>query len=132
MRIQYCLIEVMGYMVKMVNKAQYLICMAYFILCCWMAIPLSYVPWTFAGVILFASGLAGIEVSFLLLFISSKEIVRVLGFLVGMNGAVSACSWTLIASQGGIIVFVVLGMILFLYYSIYSLRTYDSSQLQQL
>ncbi len=76
-----------------------LLCVAYYVFACWISyeqLSHSFALWL---IILFGSGMAGLEVSIWLLMPFSKEVKRALGFLLGVNGAISAIGWMFISQH---------------------------------
>jgi hypothetical protein len=69
---------------------------------------------------LFGSGFAGIEISVWLLIAFSRDVERALMFLLGVNGAISAIGWVLLALSSVLLLPFIFGFAQFFYFSYYT------------
>jgi len=99
-----------------------LLCLMYYVYACWISYgQLSRDGFALWTVILFGSGFAGLEVSGLLLMPYSKDVKRTLGFLLGVNGAISAVGWIFLGGNTLFFFLFMVGLAQFFYFSCVSL-----------
>lgn len=72
-----------------------LLCMVYYAFSGWLSYSRLTGHFTLWGGILFGSSVAGLQVSLFLLLPFSRESKRVLGYLLAINGGLSAVGWIL-------------------------------------
>ena len=76
-----------------------LLCLVYYAYACWISYGQLYNHFAFWMVILFGSGFAGVELSVWLMLPFSKGVKSAMGFLLGVNGAISAVGWIFLRFQ---------------------------------
>ena len=105
-----------------------LICLSYFIAGCWISyisLSLHYTIWL---VLLFSSGFIGIQISVLLLLpIISKPTKRVLGILMGFNGAIGGIGWVMGVRMIYAFIF---GVLLFFYFPLSSFQIENKESME--
>ena len=99
-----------------------LLCLIYYIFTCWIAYGQLGAGLTIGAAILFGSGFAGLEVSVWLLMPFSKDAKKALGFLLGVNGAISAIGWILLIHNTAVLFLFIFGLAQFFYFSCYTLQ----------
>jgi hypothetical protein len=104
------------------NMVGLLLCLVYYAYACWISYgQLSY-HFTSWLVILFGSGFAGFELSVWLMMPFSKGVKRAIGFLLGVNGAISAVGWIFLGAYTITLFLFIFGLTQFFYFSCFSLQ----------
>lgn len=98
-------------------------CLAYYIYSCWFSLNMLLVSGTLWEALLFGSGFIGIQVSAMLLVpVISKDAKKALGFLLGINGPISALGWISVGANYLTLGFLVFGFAQFFYFACYQFQ----------
>jgi hypothetical protein len=93
-----------------------LLCLAYYAYASWISFGQLSSHFTLWLVILFGSSFAGLEVSVWLLMPFSEDAKRALGFLLGINGAISAVGWIFLNANTITLILFMFGLVQFFYF----------------
>ena len=99
-----------------------LLCLVYYAYACWISYGQLYNHFAFWMVILFGSGFAGVELSVWLMLPFSKGVKSAMGFLLGVNGAISAVGWIFLGAHTITLFLFIFGLAQFFYFSCFSLQ----------